>query len=270
MKLAVVLLFTFALSMLAQPAANQQSTEEIIERLRKNPGEPRLAHILAERSSDPRVIPALRELFVQAKLSGSKDAVGYPASRELACALIAAGIKDDQYFDEVATYAWEAIADDPPLPFLTDSDGKEETTKRNPAFEKWCAIRTIEFDECARRMFDHFWAIGILGGIRDARALPILREALKASNFVLVKAAVAGLGALNDKDSIPLIAKVCARFPPLQAKLIAFSAMEFSDPGVQLLFDSFIKDPETLESVKKEWQEKHAKGPAQSGTPEKP
>jgi hypothetical protein len=81
---------------LAQPQA-VKSTEEILEKLRKNPGDLGSINDLARRSEDPRVIPALRESFLQAKLSARIDEGFFPipVAREIASVLIKLGVKDD-------------------------------------------------------------------------------------------------------------------------------------------------------------------------------
>jgi hypothetical protein len=259
MRLTLALLLSFPLLALAQPPATR-STEDMIEILRKNVSEPGLIGDLAKRSYDPRVIPALRDFFVQAKETGAMDVLGInPVAQQIALVLIKLGAKDEVYLNEVLGSARDAIAADPPLAFLTDARGKEDPEKRNPAFEEWCATRSLEWNQCARRMTGYIGAVGLLGDIRDKGAVDVLRQALKASNYLMVLSAVGGLATLNDTGSIPLIAQACARFPELQAGFIAVSATEFDDPGVQILFERFIKDPELREAAKKEWRAKHSK-----------
>ena len=243
----------------AQPVPGD-STAEIIERLRNNPAELGLIGELEKRSSDPRVVPALKELFIQAKRSRVTGFRGYPVAQEIASVLLALGQKDDIYFDEIAGAARDAIEADPPASLLSDTQGNETAQKRNPAFEVWCAARALEWDQCTFRMAAYVRAIGALSATKDRRSIDILRKALRASSYVIVLSAANGLAILNDTDSIPLIAQACARLPQLEAERIVAFLTNFEDPSVEgLLFDRFIKDGGLRERVTKEWRQKHKK-----------
>ena len=261
MKLPFALLFS--LSVLAQtPRPPQKSIDEVIKNLQVQPSDIRLINDLAKHPKDPRVIPLLRELFTQAKMSGATQSLGVfsiPIASEIAFTLIRLGVADDMYFDEVAECARATIALDQPAPFLTDAKGKEDPARRNPAFENWCSLRRLEWDQCMWRMAATARAVGELSALKDRRSIDILRQALSTSNHVILLVAVDGLARINDTDSIPAIAESCSRFPPHLAQLIAMSATEFADPGVHVLFERFIKDPELLAATQKSWRQKHDK-----------
>ncbi len=261
MKLPFALLL--GLSILAQtPRPPEKSIDEVIKNLQVQASDIRLINDLARHPKDPRVIPLLRELFTQAKMSGATQSLSLfsvPIASEIAFTLIRLGVADDMYFNEVAEYARATIALDQPAPFLTDAKGKEDPVRRNPSFENWCSLRGLEWDQCMWRMAATARAVGELSTIKDKRSTSILRQALGASNHVIVLVAVDGLARLNDTESIPAIAHSCARFPPDLAQLIAMSATEFADPGVQVLFVRFIKDPELLADTQKSWHQKHDK-----------
>lgn len=84
MGLTLTLLLILAAPVGAQNAVRkEESTDTIIERLKKNPSDYLWVGELAQRS-DPQVIPALRELFIKAKLSGATGEDGtahFPDSR---------------------------------------------------------------------------------------------------------------------------------------------------------------------------------------------
>ena len=149
-RLTLVLALAFPTMAQTQRSAEEMRTEEVIEKLRNNPGEVQFVYLLAKRPSDWRVIPALRELFDQARSTGVTNILGFPASRDIVIALFTLGVKDDVYFDEVAKYAREAIAADPPLAFLKDADGND-TKQLTPAFQEWCAHRGLDLDGCPTR-----------------------------------------------------------------------------------------------------------------------
>jgi hypothetical protein len=261
MKLPFALLFS--LSVLAQTSRPpEKSIDEVIKNLQVQPSDIRLINDLAKHPKDPRVIPLLRELFTQAKMSGATQSLGVfsiPIASEIAFTLIRLGVADDMYFNEVAEYARTTITLDQPAPFLTDAKGKEDPVRRNPSFENWCSLRGLEWDQCMLRMTAGARAVDELSAIRDKRSTNILRQALGASNHVIVLVAVDGLARLNDIESIPAIAGACARFPPDLAQRIAMSATEFADSQVQSLFERFIKDPELLADTQKVWRQKHDK-----------
>ena len=101
--------------------------------------------------------------------------------------------------------------------------------------------------------------MGWLVVIRDVRSIPVLRDALGMANSAMVMVAVRGLAAINDSASLPLIARACARFPAVQAEMIAASAVEFADPAVQELFLRFARDEANLGRFKADWNRYHAK-----------
>jgi hypothetical protein len=261
MRLTLALLFIVSVIAQTTPPPGK-SVDELIKNLQRQPSDLRLINDLVKHPKDPRVIPLLRELFTQAKMSGTTQSLGVfsvPLASEIAFTLIRLGVKDDMYFSEVAEYARVTIAADQPAPFLTDAQGKEDPVKRNPAFENWCSLRGLEWDQCMLKMAAGARAVGELSALKDKRSIDILRQALSTSNHVILLVAVDGLAKLNDTESIPAIADSCARFPPNLAQLIAMSATEFADPGVQVLFDRFIKDPQLLAATQEGWRKKHEK-----------
>src|SRR5260370_8369341 len=109
MRLTSAMLLGSRLLAVAQPPANR-STEDIIETLRKNVSEPGLIGDLAKRSYDPRVIPALRDLFGRAKETGAMDALGVnPAAQQIALVLINPAVKNHWYLNELLGPPRDAI-----------------------------------------------------------------------------------------------------------------------------------------------------------------
>ena len=129
-----------------------------------------------------------------------------PASLFAARELIRAGVRDEAYFDEMAGYVQQAIAADPPGHIgLAGPDGKERLDKGyDPAFEAWCATRSLEPEPCIQQMTACGVGLELLLGLRDPRAVAVLRDALGVSSAALVAVAATGLAQLNDVASIPL------------------------------------------------------------------
>lgn len=169
------------------------------------------------------------------------------------------GVKDDLYFSELKGYVRDDIAADPPEAYLYDAKGNVDTTKRNPAFEQWCAVRNLEFMPCTGKSGSFVVDFGFLAMSNDQRAIPVFREALGASNGAMVDVAVAALSRFNDTDSIPLIAKACARLSPQTAEEVAMTAGRLNDPAILGLLDRFVRDPETREKAKKQWLDQRSK-----------
>lgn len=243
---------------LAQDSTSKEpATEVILGKLRNNPGDIVWLRALTKRSEDPRVIPALRDAFVQAKLSDAKNILGQPASVAIALALYKLGVRENMYFEEVGKHAREAIADDPPEVYLTDAAGKEDATRRNPLFEAWCSNRSLDFQACTKRFLYDVADVDYLSSLGDRRAIPILRSGLFVVNGVMVSSAVVGLAMLNDASSIPAIAQACEKSVAFSAN-IAIAAMEFNDSRVLTLFDRFLRDASARDNAKTEWRAKHA------------
>jgi len=259
MKLIAALLAVGGLAS-AQPDIVQQDTKSLIARVRENPEDLAAIGVLAKRSDDSQVIPTLRDAFTSNKISGARvnaDPLDFPLSQLLAAYLFEKGVKDDIYFEEMAKYAKDAIKANPPEMFVTHIDsGGKGSAKVNPEFEAWCGDRSLQLNKCRRLVLFYGNSLNMIRGLEDPRAIPILRNALKMSASAMVGVAVAGLGLLNDVESLPLIAQTCSRFPPVRAQSIAIDAIDYKDARVDGLFSRFIQDRDVLEKVRKEWQSK--------------
>ncbi len=253
------------LLLLCLPAVGQtvvkggDSTRSLIETLRKDPSNFAAIGTLARRTDDPDVIPALKDVFAQARISQAlvePDSLGMRLSQMVAVYLLERGVRDDIYFDELAGYARATILSDPPADvFRTDQSGKEDPRLGvSPAFGLWCAERNMNFAACWRKLASLPLNFTLLTAGLDPRAIPVLREALGMSNAVMVGVAVAGLSRLNDGASISLIAQACARFSPERGELCAMSADNYRDPRAEILFDRFVRDPERLAKMKAIWR----------------
>jgi hypothetical protein len=192
-------------------------------------------------------------LFQEAKLSNAIGVAGIHTSQAIAISLIKLGVKDQIYFDELASYARRAIADDPPDPYSVYHVEGNERPEQTIEFNRWCANHGYRLDNCVGMWTTSYvMQLGWLGAAHDQRSIPIFRGGLNGSGSAIVEQCVGGLADLNDKGSIPLIARACARFSKDAVVGIVISAMGYNEPGVLALF-AFVQDPSLRESLKKEW-----------------
>ena len=152
----------------------------IIEKLRSNPGELGLIGQLDKYWDDPRVIPALRDLFAEDRASrvvGQLANLSVPASQVVALTLLKNGVRDEIYFEELAGYVREAIsADPPPNEYLVDSEGNERPDRgRDPDFGAWCAKRSLDVGSCLSVVLVYAMDLDFMIGAKDPRAVPLFR-----------------------------------------------------------------------------------------------
>ncbi|MBC8166167.1 MAG: hypothetical protein H7Y20_09880 [Bryobacteraceae bacterium] len=178
-------------------------------------------------------------------------------SQVLAVYLINAGAKDDAYFEELAKYARKAIEENPPVFWVSDAAGNYDPKTYDPAFLNWCSERNLEASACMKRATAYGIDLEYLRHSKDRRAIPIFRTALGLHSDALVSCAVGALAELNDVVSIPIIARMCARFSPRRALGIGYFAVGFKDSSVQSVFDACVADREERNAIRAEWRQKH-------------
>jgi HEAT repeat protein len=75
--------------------------------------------------------------------------------------------------------------------------------------------------------------LGFLAMTGDPRGLPLLRQAMRSSNFMIQAMAAKGLAKLQDKESVPSIIAACERAPSDVAPAIAEALAFIDDPNAQ-------------------------------------
>lgn len=75
---------------------------------------------------------------------------------------------------------------------------------------------------------------------RDWRAVPLLRQALSARDYMIQSAAAEGLAAIQDKESIPLIVDAVKKAPAEAGAVIARSLVYFDDREAQAAVDKYV------------------------------
>ncbi|HEU5400130.1 MAG TPA: HEAT repeat domain-containing protein [Terriglobales bacterium] len=180
-----------------------------------------------------QAIPSLETQF-----NRSKD----PTTKErIADALIRLGEKNAPYWDYVINRARQVLGDAPPTPIEYDASGTVASTEPSKRLIEWANKHHISIQQAwYDAMFDAPGAIKVLGIYDDARAIPILREALISENDFIKIAAAQGLAELHDTASIPTIIKVCQNAPKEAASSIAQSLIYFDDPAAQRAVDVYV------------------------------
>jgi HEAT repeat protein len=92
----------------------------------------------------------------------------------------------------------------------------------------------------SKAMFDDAGVIFDLGSSDDARAIPILRQAVSSQNLFIEMQAALGLAELHDTESVSTIINACENAPKEAASAIARSLVYFDDPAAQRAVDAYV------------------------------
>jgi hypothetical protein len=178
-------------------------------------------------------IPALKEQFARNVDPSQKDDIDPGNKGKIASALVRLGDKDEVYWDFLVKQAKEAIESDPPFPREFDFQGNMLTDHFSTAFLQWAKVHELSSDKAAEMaMYKLPGKLLLIAETGDQRGLPLLRQAMSSSNFVIQAMAAKGLAKLQDKESIPLIIAACQKSPG-GASAIAEALVYFDDPQAQ-------------------------------------
>ncbi len=158
-----------------------------------------------------------------------------PVSKiSIASALVRLGDKDPAWWNYLAQGAADAIASDAPSPWRFDSKGKAlPDVLPSPELIAWAKVHNLTDVELDTMVSEFLAKVTYLGESGDRRAIPLLRQALSSSNYMIQTFAAQGLAELQDKASIPLIIEACREAPADAAVVIARSLLDFNDPQAQ-------------------------------------
>ncbi|MBV9404469.1 MAG: hypothetical protein JO211_03925 [Acidobacteriaceae bacterium] len=125
--------------------------------------------------------------------------------------------------------AREAVESDLPYPAAFGQDG-ELIPGLSAEFTAWVQSHKTTTDEAGRKAALEFPArVAYLGISGDARAIPLLRRALRSRDYLIQVQASEALVELNDKSSIPAIIDACTAAPAKAAMPIAAPLARFDD-----------------------------------------
>jgi len=178
-----------------------------------------------------QAIPTLKEKFARSKDLLTKEHV--------ASALVSLGDTKDVYWDFLVKQATVAIESAIPDFIGYDSQGKA-VPGPSPEFTAWAQAHSLSVSAAGQQALLYFGAVLILATTRDLRAVPLLRQALSAPNYMIQTAAADGLAAVQDRGSIPLIIDACKRAPAESGAVIARSLVYFDDPEAQAAVDKYV------------------------------
>jgi len=180
-----------------------------------------------------QAIPILKEQFAL-----SQDA---SAKAKLAGALVRLGDKDDAYWNYLVAQAATAAQSDAPPPTAFDVNGKAIPGQLSPEFIAWSRAHSLPPESAAQDVvFGLPVKVAMLAETGDPRGVPLLRQALRSSNYLVAVMAAKGLALIQDKDSIPLIIEACRKAPPDEAMAIADSLIYFDDAQAQTAADRYL------------------------------
>jgi len=180
-----------------------------------------------------QAIPLLESQFDKNKDPNTKG--------KIANALVRLGIKDGPYWEFLVEQARQVLQDEPPTPIDYDANGAARPDQPSKKFVEWANKHHMSVEEAfSKAMFNDAGVIVDLGSSDDARAIPILRQALTSQNQFIEMQAALGLAALHDTESVPAIISVCANAPKEAASAIARSLVYFDDPAAQRAVDAYV------------------------------
>jgi HEAT repeat protein len=87
----------------------------------------------------------------------------------------------------------------------------------------------------------------IFAELWDSRNIPLLRQALLSSNYMLVHYSAAALARMGDRMAAPQIEAACKRLPADEARFVAYALFWFEDPAL----DAVAKQLSSMSQVEK-------------------
>jgi hypothetical protein len=180
-----------------------------------------------------QAIPLLESQFERSKDPDTKG--------KIANALVRLGKKNGPYWDFLVDQARRVLQDEPPAPVDYDASGRAIPDQPSKRFIEWADKHHMSVEQAFNNsVFEAPGTILELGTSDDARAIPILRKALRSQNQLIEMQAALGLAELHDTDSVPEIIKACEKAPKEAASAIARSLVYFDDPAAQRTVDTYM------------------------------
>jgi uncharacterized protein YciI len=196
--------------------------------------------------------------------------------QRMASVLLHLGVRDQIYFDYLASEAKKALADETPWPTLYDEEGNINKKATHPAFAAWMkklgfdpedprfiAFREYDpkfLDWCKKNgqdpneatkaaNFDSPDPVYHLAAAGDARAYDLLIEGLHSHNFMIVTEAAEGLAFLQDRRAIPELIAIGPKLPVEVKVQIAISLLYFSDAKAQAAANKMAGDSKHFQVI---------------------
>ncbi len=174
-----------------------------------------------------QAIPSLEEQFAA---SHDVDVKG-----KIASALVRLGDEKSTYWDFLTVEVKEALKSDAPSQLRSDSQ-----LGLSSEYIEWARVHNQSTEEAVGITFQQVIAVEYLAQTKNARAIPLLREALKSNNYLIQAYAAMGLAELQDKDSIDLIIEACKTSSTVAAAVMARALVDFDEPRAQKAVDLYL------------------------------
>jgi len=176
-------------------------------------------------------VPVLEKKFAR-----TEDVID---KEHIASALVRLGDKKEVYWEFLVRQATAAIESG--IPGLNGYDSQGNMVPGlSPQFTAWAQARHLSLVAAEEQSRLFFGAVMWLAVTRDWRAVPLLRQALSARNYMIQTAAAEGLAAIQDTESIPLIIDAVKKAPAEAGAVIARSLVYFDDPEAQAAVDKYV------------------------------
>ena len=230
--------------------ARPKSIDDAINEIKQGQVNPVALQRIA-RAGAVDAIPVLHQQFVRTEEGFLKEAI--------ASVLVRLGDKDRTYWDFLETHAREVIQTDAPFPVPFDTQGNTVKKQLSQEFLEWAKTNQVDPQAAATAQMQTVPAqISFLAATGDQRGLELLRRAMASRNYFVQAIAARGLAKLQDVDSVPLIITACKRAPAEAAALIARSLVFFNTSQAQSAAETFIKNREVLDELRKLSRDKGA------------
>lgn len=213
------------------PAVNDRQSADLMAKARADTPESIYYVVEIARQGQVGAVPMLEEKFGR-----TKDALD---KAHIASALVRLGDKKDIYWDFLVKQATVAIESGIPDIFAYDSQGKL-IGGPSQEFTAWAQAHNLSLAAAQEQAISFLGAVMALAVTMDWRAVPLLRQALSARDYMIQSSAAEGLAAIQDKESIPLIVDAVKKAPAEAGAVIARSLVYFDDPEAQSAVDKYV------------------------------
>jgi len=234
----LVLIGTFAHAQAGQrqppnpaPAANDKQNADAVAKVREDTPESITYVEEIVKQGQVEAVPMLEKKFAR-----TEDVID---REHIASALVRLGDKKDVYWNFLVRQATIAIESGIPDIFAYDSQGKL-IRGPSPEFTAWAQGHNLSLTAAEEQSRLFSGAVMWLAMTRDWRAVPLLRQALSARDYMIQNAAAQGLAAIQDTESIPLIIDAVKKAPAEAGAVIARSLVFFDDPEAQAAVDKYV------------------------------
>jgi hypothetical protein len=199
---------------------------------------------LERHRSDPRTIPALKEAFAR---GGPKRKM-----QEIAGTLLRVGEKADVYFDFLAAFVKEALADRTPYWISYDTSGHLVNGGFSPEFENWCRAHDEDLKTAAELQYSRGFDVWMLAQGKDARAVPLFLEGLDSPNHLVISYSALGLAQLQITSALPRIEKRMESLAIDANLVIAAQLPWFSSVEAYRMMERFVPNANLREFMRRQ------------------